>query len=157
MKQVITGEKDGRPYFVEPPQLEPLYSRGFAIWRLGGHAELPVKLPSTHLEPETGAMFPDAHGFRVYYTEIPPESEERRDDEIPGLADHMDPDGFHATETMDVVWILGGEVGLELEPGEVEWLTTGDVVIQNGTNHVWRNRSEEIGILGTISLGAKRA
>jgi hypothetical protein len=155
MKQVITAEKDGKAYFVEPPELEPFYSRGFGIWRLGGHPKLPVELPSSGLEPETGPMFPDQDGFRVYYTEIPPESEEPRDDGIPGLADAMDEDGFHATETVDVVWILGGEVGLEL-PDAVEWLTAGDVVIQNGTVHVWRNRSAEVGLLGTISLGAKR-
>jgi quercetin dioxygenase-like cupin family protein len=56
----------------------------------------------------------------------------------------QDPDadtgGWHTTATIDYVMILDGEVTLEVDDGSVA-LTTGDCVVQRGTNHAWRNRS----------------
>ena len=47
---------------------------------------------------------------------------------------------MHRTETVDYAVVLDGEIFLVLDEGEVK-LTTGDVVIQRGTNHAWSNRS----------------
>ncbi len=56
----------------------------------------------------------------------------------------MEPDnpGMHTTRTIDYGIILSGEIDLELDEGEVH-LAAGDVVVQRGTRHAWRNRSEE--------------
>jgi len=53
---------------------------------------------------------------------------------------NADTSGFHATETIDYVMVLDGEVTLEVDDSSVG-LKTGDCVVQRGTNHAWRNRS----------------
>ena len=47
---------------------------------------------------------------------------------------------MHRTETIDYAVVLDGEIFMLLDDTEVK-LTTGDVVIQRGTNHAWSNRS----------------
>ena len=46
--------------------------------------------------------------------------------------------GWHRTETLDYNIVLGGELVLMVEEGEMK-LTPGDVVIQRNTMHAWRN------------------
>ena len=50
--------------------------------------------------------------------------------------------GMHTTDTIDYGIILSGEIDLELDEGEVH-LGPGDVVVQRGTRHAWRNRGSE--------------
>ena len=49
---------------------------------------------------------------------------------------------MHTTRTIDYGIVLSGEIDLELDEGEVH-LKAGDVVVQRGTRHAWRNRSSE--------------
>jgi quercetin dioxygenase-like cupin family protein len=58
-----------------------------------------------------------------------------------GLADHFekgDP-GMHKTNTVDYAVVCEGEIWLELDEGETLHMKRGDVVVQNGTRHAWRN------------------
>lgn len=66
--------------------------------------------------------------------------------ELPGLFDCFEPDnpGMHTTPTIDYAVLLEGELWLELDNGQERLLTPGDVVIQNGTRHAWRNKSDKI-------------
>jgi len=48
---------------------------------------------------------------------------------------------MHRTETLDYAVILEGELTLVLDDEDVQ-LRAGDVVIQRGTNHSWRNLSD---------------
>lgn len=48
---------------------------------------------------------------------------------------------MHRTNSIDYGIILSGEVELELDDGATTLLGPGDVVIQRGTIHLWRNRS----------------
>lgn len=67
-----------------------------------------------------------------------------------------DGDGMHQTVTMDIGWMIEGEPGVEMDDGSVEWLTAGDLVVQNGTRHRWRNRSDKPAAAGFVTLGARR-
>ena len=49
---------------------------------------------------------------------------------------------MHRTETVDYAAVLEGELTLLLDDEDVE-LKAGDVVIQRGTNHAWRNKSDK--------------
>ncbi len=62
-----------------------------------------------------------------------------------GLADHFEKEdpGMHKTNTVDYAVIYGGEMWLELDDGETLHLNRGDVVVQNGTRHVWRNKGNK--------------
>jgi len=57
-------------------------------------------------------------------------------DMMPGGASPM-----HRTNSIDYGIILSGEVELELDDGATTLLGPGDVVVQRGTIHLWRNRS----------------
>jgi hypothetical protein len=59
-----------------------------------------------------------------------------------GLADHFEKEdpGMHQTNTVDYAVVYDGEMWLELNDGESLHLKRGDVVVQNGTRHAWRNK-----------------
>lgn len=58
-------------------------------------------------------------------------------DMAPGATSPM-----HRTVSLDYGVVLEGEVDLVLDSGEVRPMMRGDISIQRGTNHAWRNRSE---------------
>jgi mannose-6-phosphate isomerase-like protein (cupin superfamily) len=60
----------------------------------------------------------------------------------PGLADHfeMEDPAMHKTNTVDYSVVYDGEIWLELDDSETLHLKCGDVVVQNGTRHAWRNK-----------------
>jgi len=59
-----------------------------------------------------------------------------------GLADHFEKEdsAMHKTNTVDYAIVYDGEVWLELDDGKTVHLEKGDVVVQNGTRHAWRNK-----------------
>jgi mannose-6-phosphate isomerase-like protein (cupin superfamily) len=62
-----------------------------------------------------------------------------------GLADHFekgDP-AMHKTNTVDYAVVYDGEIWLELDNSETLHLKRGDVVVQNGTRHAWRNKGTQ--------------
>ncbi|MNL10367.1 Cupin domain protein [compost metagenome] len=63
---------------------------------------------------------------------------------LPGLFDCFEAEhpGMHKTPTIDYGVLLEGELWLELDNGEQRVIRPGDVVIQNGTRHAWRNKSQ---------------
>jgi quercetin dioxygenase-like cupin family protein len=76
----------------------------------------------------------------------------------PGLAERFEPDapGMHTTETIDYAVVLDGAITLELDAGRTVELGTGDVVIQNGTRHAWRNPGEHPATVAFFVVGAHR-
>ncbi len=48
---------------------------------------------------------------------------------------------FHRTDSIDYGIVISGEVELELDDGRVTRLGPGDIVVQRGTIHLWRNPS----------------
>ena len=77
---------------------------------------------------------------------------------IPGLAERFEPDnpGMHTTDTIDYGIVLDGEIWLELDHGRTEHLRRHDVVIQNGTRHAWRNRTDRVTLMAFVLIGACR-
>jgi len=53
------------------------------------------------------------------------------------------PSPMHRTFSIDYGIVLSGELELELDSGEIKRLAAGDIVIQRGTNHLWRNPSKD--------------
>jgi uncharacterized cupin superfamily protein len=48
--------------------------------------------------------------------------------------------GMHKTRSTDYAVVIEGEIDMLLDDSEVH-LAAGDVLIQQGTNHAWVNRS----------------
>jgi len=77
---------------------------------------------------------------------------------LPGLAEkfEMDSPGMHTTDSVDYALLLDGEIHLELDDGSVKKLSPRDVVVQNGTRHAWRNRSDGSATMLFVLVGAAR-
>jgi len=77
---------------------------------------------------------------------------------LPGLAEkfEMDNPGMHTTDTVDYGVLIEGELHLELDDGETKKLSPRDVVIQNGTRHAWRNKSDRPATMLFVLVGAHR-
>lgn len=80
-------------------------------------------------------------------------------EELPDLAACFEPDcpGTHTTDTVDYGIVLEGEVWLELDDGKQVHLKPHDVVVQNGTRHAWRNKSDKPVKMAFVLIGARRA
>lgn len=76
----------------------------------------------------------------------------------PGLAELFEPDdpGFHTTPTIDYGVVLCGEIMLDLGLTRTV-LRQGDIIVQNGTRHAWRNVTEEPTTIFFVLLGTKQA
>ena len=53
-----------------------------------------------------------------------------------------DDENLHRTATVDFICVLEGELWLVLEGDEDVHLQAGDCVVQRGTVHAWRNRTD---------------
>lgn len=50
---------------------------------------------------------------------------------------------LHRSWSIDYAIVVSGELELQLDSGMVEHLVAGDIVIQRGTSHLWRNAGED--------------
>jgi len=73
--------------------------------------------------------------------------------EVGPLGENVHP-GMHRTHSIDYALILEGEIDMLLDDSEVR-CKTGDVIIQNGTNHAWVNRSGKPCRIAFILIGAE--
>ena len=74
----------------------------------------------------------------------------------PGLAERFEPDGMHATPTIDYGIVLDGEIWLDLGDGRGTCLKPFDVFVQNGTRHAWRNKSDQPATIAVVLIGARQ-
>lgn len=78
---------------------------------------------------------------------------------LPGLAERFEPEspGMHTTDSVDYGILMEGEITLELDDGMTIALKPGDVVVQNGTRHAWRNPGTKPATLFFVLIGAERS
>jgi mannose-6-phosphate isomerase-like protein (cupin superfamily) len=102
--------------------------------------------------------------FRV--VEIPPESrttidaarafEEIGSTKIPTADDSARHPSMHATDSVDYLVVISGEMHMLMEDGEV-LLRAGDCIVQRGTKHAWINRSDAPCVMAAILVDAAPA
>ena len=172
VRRVVTGhDADGKAVFASDELVSPVAPAllpGSEFHRLWGGDEAP-RFPDDGSMPPHSTYFPPVGGFRFGFFTIPPDggagapadldieaalAELAR--ELPGLAEHMEPDdpGMHTTATVDFEVVLEGEVTLELDDGATVTLRPGDTVVQNGTRHRWSNRGDVPARLAVFICGA---
>jgi hypothetical protein len=155
VKRVITGERDGKSFVAHLGEVEPVVSHGFEMRLMWGQDPLPLQLPTAAESPShDGQLYPPANGVRMTLIHFLPEGQGGGGG---ALAEVLESDGFHRTDSQDVGWLISGELGIELEDGSVTWLEPGDVIVQNGTRHRWHNRTADPAVAGFVTLGAVRA
>jgi quercetin dioxygenase-like cupin family protein len=70
-------------------------------------------------------------------------------DMLPGKESPM-----HRTNSIDYGIVLEGEIELELEDGARKTIEQGGIIIQRGTNHLWRNKTERVCRIAFILIEA---
>ncbi len=174
VRRVATGhDAQGRAVLSEDaavPMTVPPLMPGVGFHFLWHRAAAPV-FPDAGRPDAEGPYFPQAGGVRFVVFTIPAERQPpppgtdlaaaRAETEalLPGLLGTMEPEnpGMHRSDTIDFVYVLEGEVVLELDAGRETLLRAGDTVVQNGTRHAWRNRSGKTCRLLVVMAGAERA
>jgi mannose-6-phosphate isomerase-like protein (cupin superfamily) len=173
VRRVVTGHtSDGKATVVSDTEVDAItlsLKPGTAWWRLWGADEAPT-FPDAGSPPTAPAYFPPLGGFRFGLFTLAPDSVAtpndldmqlalaELEDKLPGLAAHLEADnpGMHTSDSIDFEYILSGEVWLELDDGKEVRLRAGDVVVQNGTRHAWRNKNTEPCHLLFCLIGANR-
>ena len=119
----------------EPPGFPPAGS--------GGSSFMIMELPP---ESELDAMPPDQRErAMVPVVDVLPEAIDVGGNKFYGM---------HATDTVDLLLIVSGEVSVMVDEGEVT-LRPGDTMIQRGGNHGWINRGSEPAIVAAFVVDAE--
>lgn len=174
IRRIVTGrDAQGNSVFVSDADAP----RSVAFKHVPGHAVAQVwstsagdRLPHSGADPtaKAGSLVPRAPGTSLLVVDFPPDSvmmEPAFDHAaagaelaaaLPGLIDCFEPDspGMHTTPTIDYGIVLTGEIWLELDDGMEKLVRAGDIVVQNGTRHAWRNRSATPVRVAFVLVGA---
>ncbi len=171
VKRVVTGiDDEGKSVIVSdgaPPRSVKLELIGGVkqtdVWNLGS----PPKSPADGGDLDHNAnLVPPPGGAHWLVVEFPPVTAAPSDvdtndlitelnEKIPDFLDYADLSrlGMHKTPTIDFGVVLSGEIWLELDDSEVH-LTPGDCVVQRGTMHAWRNRSDRPCVMSFVLIEA---
>jgi mannose-6-phosphate isomerase-like protein (cupin superfamily) len=151
-RRVVTDEAEGRSRIASDAAAPVL-----AMSADGGVTELWINMRDEALghDPtiEDAALTPPAGSLHWRIFDLPPDADTRgaREENVVQM-DEVDEEGWHRTPTLDYIYVLEGEVTLELDNGSVD-LTGGDCVVQRRTNHRWRNRGRANARVMAIMLG----
>jgi mannose-6-phosphate isomerase-like protein (cupin superfamily) len=173
VRRVITAhDEQGLSIFKNVSEVEPIRGRATNIWGIWGWDEgsdqVPVDQPEEYVYE---SMFPPVGGVRVQMIAHPPHKSADADPyvEDPTPADtrimelvqaggrlHERVGRLHSTNSVDITFILSGEIEFLQDGGQSVTLTPGDCIIINGTNHKWLNHGDVPCVMGSVMLGADR-
>lgn len=129
VRRVVTGhDAHGKAVFLSDQRFDPIDvpSGDAAMCVLWTAPDLPVDNndPADGRERETGLTLKGGSVIRTV-------------DMYPGQQSPM-----HRTSSLDYGIVLSGQLELELDDGMKVRLGPGDIVVQRGTIHLWRNPSD---------------
>ena len=139
------------------------------VWETPPDAMVPVFAEDPTVA--AGSWLPMPNGTNLMFITFPPDSVMASLDFdpvaageeymriLPGLAETFEQDnpGMHATDSIDYGVLLDGEIHLQLDGGVTKKLARHDVVIQNGTRHAWRNKSDKVAHMLFVFVGVRRS
>jgi mannose-6-phosphate isomerase-like protein (cupin superfamily) len=156
-RRIVAGNVNGRPV-VQSDELLPAYKfqavPGHEHTLIWVNATTPDLSKEQSLDGYPDSIVPGPSGTSLHCVTFPPGSvfadpafdgEAARDEALArlrGLVDHFEKEdpAMHKTNTVDYSVVYDGEIWLELDEAETVHLKRGDVVVQNGTRHAWRNK-----------------
>ncbi len=173
VRRVVTGHSgDGKAIVASDTEVEGTrvdLMPGIELHRLWG-SDSPPAYPDDGSPMESHTYFPPVGGFRFIQFVAPPASsaappdvdEEagiaEMEEKLPGLLSTLEADtpGMHTSDTVDLLYIVSGEITLELDDGMEVELLAGDTIVQSGTRHRWHNRSAKPCRIIAVCIGARR-
>lgn len=159
-RRVVTGHRgDGKSVVASDTEVEGVQVPGLPgvyLTTLWG-ADAAYTYPDAGNEAAHPAWFPPIGGARFIEFVLAPDSTppDTSLDEaeinaaaeklFPGLLGHFDPEdpGMHRSASTDMLYVISGRCVLELDDGSATKLKAGDVVVQSGTMHRWKNPYDE--------------
>jgi hypothetical protein len=125
------------------------------------------RLSSIDTTSQSKSWLPKPGGSRLLKVVFPPDSVFASSDfdpvaasaeyqtKLSGLAEAFEQDdpGMHRTESLDYAVVLDGEIWLELDDSREKHLVQHDIVVQAGTRHAWRNKSNRSTTMLFVLLG----
>lgn len=165
-RRVVTGlDDEGRSTFVDDgPTQTRLVTEAYALNHLWQALSLPVPVTAENTLGDEVLIPPPPAGFTYMITSVPPDDEwDYAAGYAAALAEAGAPDaiadsdipGLHQTDTLDIITIISGEIWALTETAET-LLKPGDTIVQRGTQHAWRNRSNEPCSMVVIHFGGTR-
>ena len=156
MNRIVTGfDESGRPVIItqgEPPTV--IHAGRYTTTELWVSGAGPLSAGVTDTSTGEWALEPPAGGACFRIVEIAPDLPDG-EDAGPGADAHSEFQGAHATDTLDYVTILRGEVTLIVGSTEM-LLRPGDSVVQQpGVPHDWQNRSRDSALMVGVLLSAR--
>ena len=179
MKRVVTGhDESGKSVvlFEGTPLRQSTFPnlpglRLQEIWTTEANPQLPINHDDPTVAMETFVAPLGGTRFRIEH--YPPDAKlaqlaERGEidfaqagiefaEAMPDIAEVLEPDFMHATDTIDYNIVLSGELWCELDDGIEVHLRAGDCLVQCGTRHAWRNKGTETCVKAAIMVGAVRS
>jgi hypothetical protein len=151
MNRVVTGyDQNGNPAVIrqgEPPVV--IHAGRYTTTELWVSGRAPLEAADLDASTREWALEPPPGGACFRIVEIAPAGDGERNTE------HAEFQGAHATDTLDYVTILRGQVTLVVGGTEVA-LGPGDSVVQQpGVPHDWQNRSSERAVMVGVLLSAR--
>jgi mannose-6-phosphate isomerase-like protein (cupin superfamily) len=142
VRRVVTGhDEQGRAVFVSDgtPPNTVVSPAGFAVSELLWLDRPPQTADDGRDREGAFDLEPPPGGLSMRVIRFPPVPADAPEEERWIRVDTEDPDrpGMHATDTLDFMIVLDGEIVLDLDDGEHR-LGQGDSVIQRGNAHRWR-------------------
>src|SRR4051812_4548541 len=163
VRVVVTGlDSDGAPDFVHDFGVEATPSSpGNAVNRLWAFDDIPM-VPAVVSIESFDPIFPVVGGVRFALVTYGPgehgnaaDARDRTDmpDELRRVIP-LDRHGMHNTATVDMGYVVAGELTLELPGGRERILRRGDAYVQHGVEHAWRNRGDTPCEMVVVLIGA---
>jgi hypothetical protein len=154
---VVTGAGPGQPSRVITDGAAPVISLdGFSgveiadLWSTEGSDALDTS--GIEPDPIPGDLFPPPGGTRFLRISYPPGfGTSDPDADVSPLARLL----MHSSQTIDYGVILAGELTLVLEDGSETCLRAGDIVVQNGVEHGWRNAGQDTAVALFVLVGCR--
>jgi hypothetical protein len=156
-RRIVTGNVNGKSV-VQSDEPLPAYEfntvPGYEHTLIWVNPETPDLSKAQRFGTYPESVVPGPGGTSLHFVTLPPDSDfedpsfggEAAQKEslvrLPGLADQFEKEDprMHKTNTVDYAVVYDGEIWMELDDGQTLHLNRGDVVVQNGTRHAWRNK-----------------
>ena len=173
-RRVVTGVRDGRSVVLsDGPAPNCHHYRGWpgfmtsVVWATTATPSVP---PAPGDEPALPGclVLPGPGETRLMIVRFPPDSvfadprfdaatlDAEQAVHLNTLAERFEAEdpGMHRTDSVDYDIVLDNEIWLELDDGETRHLKQGDIAIQGGARHAWRNRSDRATTMCFVLIGA---
>jgi mannose-6-phosphate isomerase-like protein (cupin superfamily) len=158
IRRIVTGHDAHGKAIVEidgfAPNQKTREGAGFVSTLLWVTDETPARLDTkTDRAARTIGVPPPSRGSVLRIVDFPPitaEAEAMKQEDLlkaMGVDQHADGKGarhayMHRTSSVDYAIVLSGEIDMLLDDSEVH-MKAGDIMVQQGTNHAWVNRSND--------------